>query len=88
MSDAIWIAAGAVLVAIVLVVVLRRNLGWLSLKLPGAALSGGENKSKASANRSTAGRNINVEAFGSGEATANRSHSGRDINVSSGNKKL
>ena len=87
MTDTMWIVGAVVLISVVLMIVLGRQLGWISLNFFGAGITGGQNKGRASAEGANAGRNIDVSTGAGGDASADRSSAGNDINVSSGTKR-
>lgn len=86
MTDSVWIITGAVLIAIIVVLVLGGKLGWFKLSLLGVGIDAGQNRGRASADDAKAGGSVKVETGAGGDASANRTEAGKDINVSSGSR--
>ena len=87
MDEKTLIVIGVVVVAIIVVFVFGRQLGWIKLSLFGnTGISAGAKKtgSQASANKAEAGRDLRVKTCKNGTATADESKAGRDIEVTSG----
>ena len=89
MTQTSWIVCGVVIVAIAVVLVIGRGLGWFKLSLFGkAGFSAGRTKPSpgAFAEDVDAGRDLRVRNEGPGTASANRSVAGQDIDVTNTQK--
>ncbi|KLK93928.1 hypothetical protein AA309_05440 [Microvirga vignae] len=85
MTDTAWLITAVAVVAIIVVLVLAGNLGFINLTLFGnTGLKAGQHKPRATAEGAKAGRDIKARTGPGGEASANRSTAGRDVDVSSG----
>jgi hypothetical protein len=85
MTETEWILIGACVVAIVVVLVLGRRLGFIKLTLFGnTGFSAGQSRNEASVGYSKARGSINATTRGSGSSRVDHSSADGDINASSG----